>query len=61
MKTILTLSLVPIMILLDLYVFSWIGELLTQKSDVAVLIGVAGFSVLILLNYLFYKLLKKIK
>lgn len=49
---------IPLGLLLNLYALSWITELVSQPSDVAVLIGVFSLCVLLLSNYLIYKLIK---
>lgn len=58
-KTLLFLS--PIILLAEIYCFSWITELLRQQSDVAVLIGIALTCGVIMGNFYLIKLITKPK
>lgn len=49
---------IPLGLLINLYVLSWITELVSQPSDVAVLVGVFSLCILLLTNYFIYKLIK---
>lgn len=57
MKHLIFLS--PLILFAEIYLFSWIVELLRQQSDVAVLIGIALTCGFITGNYFLYKLIKK--
>ena len=48
----------PLLIVLDIYLWSVFTELLTEANDMAVLIGVLFICVAILAHYLLYKLIK---
>lgn len=48
----------PAIILMDIYVWTWIARLLTAPSDLAVFAGVVSIFVIIILHYTFYKLFK---
>lgn len=47
----------PLILGIDLYVFSWLAELLSQKSDVAVLAGLILGCVAATLHYFLIKYL----
>ncbi len=59
MKNKALLFLSPIILIAELYCFSWITELLRQQSDVAVLIGIALTCGFITGNYFLIKYLTK--
>jgi len=49
------IALIPIIIFLEFYTFSYVTELLTLPSDFGVLLGVLALCVLIILNYYLFK------
>jgi hypothetical protein len=49
---------IPAIVILDIYVWTWIAGLLTASSDLAVFAGVVSIFVIIVLHYTFYKLFK---
>ncbi|MDQ1087080.1 putative membrane protein [Siphonobacter sp. SORGH_AS 1065] len=49
------LILAPLIIALDLYAITWIFEWLSKASNAFVLLGIIGFSGLLLINYLLFK------
>ena len=52
----------PLILLIEIFGFSWIASLLRQKSDSAVMLGVVALCVLIIFNfYLLKYLFSKIK
>ena len=56
----------PLLLFAEIYLFSWIAELLRQQSDVAVIVGVVLscifiFGNFILINYLIKQFNKKTK
>lgn len=51
MKTLLLIFLLVIILLLDSYFLSLIGDLLSQKSDITVIVGVLILFLVILINY----------
>lgn len=60
LKILLFLS--PIILLSEIYCFSWITELLRQQSDISVLVGIALTCGFIIGNFYLIKLItKKIK
>jgi len=59
MKTKHFIFLSPLILIAELYCFSWITELLRQQSDVAVLIGIALTCGFIMGNFYLIKLLTK--
>lgn len=61
MKTKYLFFLLPLIVLAELYCFSWIVELLRQRSDTAVLIGIALTCGFITGNYFLVKFITKTK
>jgi len=56
-KIILFIS--PIILLVEIMLFSWIAELLRQPSDVAVIVGVALISAALIGNFYLIKFIQK--
>lgn len=54
-KKIYLLFLIPLFIALDLYAITWIFEWLSKASNTSVVLGVVGFSGLLIVNYLLFK------
>ncbi|SDH41809.1 hypothetical protein [Chitinophaga filiformis] len=48
----------PAVVVLDIYIWTWIAGLLSAPSDLAVFAGIVSIFVTIILHYAFYKLLK---
>ncbi|SHN09177.1 hypothetical protein SAMN05216311_105108 [Chitinophaga sp. CF418] len=48
----------PAVIILDIYIWTWIAGLLSAPSDLAVFAGIVCIFVTIILHYALYKLLK---
>lgn len=55
----ITLFISPIIILVEIMIFSWIAELLRQPSDVAVLAGVTLVCTALVGNYFLIKFIQK--
>ncbi len=49
----------PIILLVEIYLFSWIVDMLRQPSDVAVIVGVTLVCVGIIGNYFLIKFIQK--
>ncbi|MBW8687513.1 hypothetical protein [Chitinophaga rhizophila] len=49
---------VPAIILLDIYLWTWISGLLTAPSDLTVFAGILSIFVIVILHYAFFKLFK---
>jgi len=61
-KILLYIGLTPIIIFLEMYYISSIGELLSNQSDISVLVGLLSLSLFLVGNvYLIYKFIKTIK
>lgn len=60
MKLIITILSTPVVLAVELYCLSFIGELISQKSDMAVLIGALSFSAFLIANALFVKYIIKV-
>lgn len=55
----ITLFISPIILLVEIMIFSWIAELLRQPSDVAVLAGVILVCAALVGNYFLIKFIQK--
>lgn len=48
----------PVIILLDVFIWTWVAGLLTAPSDLSVFAGVVCILILLITHYLLYKFLK---
>jgi hypothetical protein len=48
----------PIIVLLDIYIWTWVSAQLTVPSDLAVFLGIVSIFVLVIIHYALYKLVK---
>lgn len=55
----ITLFISPIILLVEIMIFSWIAELLRQPSDVAVLAGIILVCAALVGNYFLIKFIQK--
>lgn len=60
-KKIMLISLIPIGIILNLFIYSSIVEMIRSKSDVAVLVGILLLCAVIFLNLILIKKITQIK